>query len=209
MENRPQSPSSPQRDGWAWIDALIAPPHGDGMRKLLGAIGTVEDASPFLTRVKRHLVDGPLRDELGISLYDGTFWGVIRWSRALGKPATSTLSAGFSIVHEFDLSFDVGTEESERIIGGWVNAGAPMVWDGPNDKETYAVSFMLRGILKWTNRVIVGGASGVEWESNDKPWMTKRRRFVVYPATLPNGEFKVSRNAPPVDLGVFEVIRTF
>ena len=208
METRPQSPQLPERDDWAWIDARIAPPHGDGMRKLLSAIGSVEDATPFLTSVKGQVVDGPLRDEHGITIYDGTFWGVIRWSRALGKPKASTLAGGFVFIHEYNLSFDISNPEAEATIGGWVSAGTPWVWDGPNDDETYAVSFMLRGVLRYKNRIIIGSA-GVGWESDDKPWMTKRQRFVVYPASMPAGEFDVFKGAPAVDLGVFEIIRTF
>jgi hypothetical protein len=198
----------PERDD-AWINARIAPPHGDGMRKLLGAIGTVEDATPFLTRVKGQVVDGPLREDHNVaSIYNGTFWGVIRWSRSLGKPKSKALAGGFVFIHEYNLSFDISNPEVQASIGGWVSAGTPWVWDGPNDDESYAVSFMLRGVYRYKNRLAIGSA-GVGWEPEDKPWMTKRRRFVVYPASMPDGEFDVIKNGPAIDFGVFEIIRTF
>ncbi|HKY19585.1 MAG TPA: hypothetical protein VJM31_00075 [Vicinamibacterales bacterium] len=196
-------------DESAWIDQSIAPPHNEDMGKLLGALGSVADASPFLTRVKQFVVDGPLRRELGISLYDETVWGVIRWRRALGRPGTSSLSAGFAILHQYDFSIDVSGAGPERTIGGWVPAGAPTLWDGPEDEETLAVSFMLHGVYKWKNRVIVGMAQGVEWHPVDEPWLTQRRRVITYPASLPKGEFDVPRGAAPIDLGVFEVVRSW
>ena len=78
----PHSPTSRDHESLAWIDQWIAPPHGDEVRKLFSALGKVSDASPYLTRVKRYVVDGPLRNELGISLYDATIWGQIRWRRS-------------------------------------------------------------------------------------------------------------------------------
>ena len=192
-------------DDHAWIDTWIAPPEREGMRKLLHALGSVSDASPYLTRVKRHVVDGPLRGDLGISLYDESIWGVIRWPRGIGSPVTPTLAAGFSIRHEYDFSFE-DTVTGYR-FGGWVDAGQPQLWDGPDDESTHAVSFMLRGIAQWTNRVIIGLMPGVTWQPVEAPWMTQRRRFVSYPAALKNGEFEVSRGSAPLDLGTFEVIR--
>ena len=158
--------ASSDRDDLAWIDAVVAPPHGDEMRKLHGALGSVADASPYLARVRRLVVDGPLRDELGISLYDETVWGVIRWRRALGKPATPTMAEGFAILHQYDFSLDVGgTSESGHTIGGWVQAGDASLWDGPDDAETHAVSFKLQGITGC--------------EESHHPWPRPRRRLAA------------------------------
>jgi hypothetical protein len=208
MEQHPYSPTPSLREDLAWIDTWIAPPHGEGMRKLMDVLTSVRDASPYLTRVKHHLVDGPLRDELGITIYDETVWGVIRWNRAVGRPATPTLAAGFGIVHQYSLTFEV-PPGSGHVIGDWVSAGKPQVWDGPDDEESHAVSFLLHGVAQWKNRVIVGLAQGVDWAPAEKPWMTQRQRVVAYPASLPKGEFNVIGGGAPVDLGVFEVIRTW
>jgi len=199
--------SSGPSEHHAWINTWIAPPDREGAGKLLDALGSAADASPYLSRVKRLVVDGPLRAELGISLYDETAWGVIRWRRAIGRPATPTLSAGFGILHQYDLSFE-DTVTGQR-FGGWVNAGQPQVWDGPEDAETHAISFMVHGVAQWTNRVIVGLAVGVRWQASEEPSMTGRQRVVSYPSTLRNGEFEVAKGGAPVDLGVFEVIRTW
>ncbi len=194
----------------AWIDTWIAPPYGEDMRKLLGALSSVADASPYLTRVKRLLVDGPLRSELGITIYDETVWGVIRWRRALGRPATPTMAAGFAILHQYDFSLEVGPDpESRRTIGSWVPGSQAYFWDGPDDAETHAVSFKLQGITKWKNRVIVGMAQGVKWQPAEDPWLTQRRRVVTYPTSLPLGEFDVPQGVAPIDLGVFEVVRSW
>ncbi len=212
MEKHPRSPTPSLHEDLGWIDHWIAPPHGEEVRKLMDTLTSVGDASPYMTRVKRHVVDGPLRGELGISLYDETVWGVIRWRRALGRPATPTLAGGFVIVHQYDLSFEWTDPESGRTItiGGWVDAGQPQVWDGPDDAETHAVSFMLHGITRLTNRIFVVLKAGVEWQPVEAPWLTQRRRIVTYPAPLlPQGEFNVSKGAAPVDLGIFEVIRTW
>ena len=205
MEEPPRSPDGNDR---TWIDTWVAPPHREDIEKLRDAFGSVEDASPYLTLIKRHVVDSPLRDELGITLYDETAWGVIRWSRAIGRPVTPTLAAGFGIVHEYDFSFEVGPPEDRRRIGGWIDAGQPQVWDGPEDDDVYTVNFMLRGIRKWTNRVVIG-SGGVQWQPADEPWMTQRHRYVTYPASCPNGEFTVQAGAAPKDLGIFEVIRSW
>jgi hypothetical protein len=200
---RSPAPSDPH----AWIDTWIAPPDREGAKKLLDAVSSVADASPFLTRVKGVVVDGPRRAELGISLYDETVWGVIRWQRAIGRPATPTLADGFGIRHEFCLCIE--DTVTGRTLGDWVAAGEPRVWDGPDDPETHAVSFMLHGVARWKNRVIVGLASGVAWQPAEKPWMTQRQRVVAYPPALTKGEFDVSKGGAPYDLGVFEVVRTW
>jgi len=192
-------------DSPAWIETWIAPPDREGTRKLFDALTAVTDASPYLTRVKRLVVDGPLRDDPGVSLYRETAWGVIRWDRALGRPGTVSLASGFSIVHQYDLSFD--DTLTGRRFGDWIDAGQPQVWDGPDDTETHAVSFMLHGVAQWTNRVVVGLVPGVSWQPVEEPWMTQRPRVVSSPASLRKGEFEVSNGGAPVDLGVFEVIR--
>ena len=202
--------TSKESDDTSWIDEFVAPPHAEDLRKLLGALSSFDDASPYLTRVRQVVVDDALRSDLGISLYDGTAWGVIRWRRALGRPATPRLSAGFSVVHQYDFSLDVSPGAgSGQTIGGWVPAGDPTLWDGPDDADTFAVSFMVQGIHRWRNRVTVGMRNGVEWQPADDPWLTQRRRVVAYPTSLPDGEFDVSRSTPPIDLGIFEVVRSW
>jgi hypothetical protein len=205
MAEPPRPPAA--SDPHAWVDTWIAPPHREGTRKLLDVLGSVADASPYLTRVKHLVVDGPLRDELGVSLYDETAWGVIRWPRAIGRPSTPTLAVGFSIVHEFCLC--VTDKVTGRTIGDWTSAGDARIWDGPDDEETHAVSFMLYGMPGWTNRVIVRLALGVIWQPIEKPWMTQRQRAITYPSSLDHGEFEISRGGAPVDLGVFEVVRSW
>jgi hypothetical protein len=110
-------------------------------------------------------------------------------------------------VHEYDLTF----QTEDHVIGDCVSAGAPMIWDGPDDENTHAVSFMLRCNPQRTNRVTVTLASGVPWHPIDKPTIAKRQRVLVYPAAvaLSKGEFNVSKGGAPVDLGMFQVVRTW
>lgn len=207
MEAPPRPPAPGDK---TWMDTWIAPPHGEDIKKLRDALGTVADASPYLTRVKRHVVDGPLRDQLGITLYDETAWGTIRWSRAIGRPETPTLAGGFGIIHQYEFYVRMGQnpDGSARFFEKWIDGNEPVVWDGVEEEETYTVNFMVRGIHKWTNRIIIGSA-GVAWQPADKPWMTQRHRYVTYPATCANGEFKIQKGGAPIDLGVFEVIRSW
>jgi hypothetical protein len=200
-----------EEDPSAWIDQWMGPRHGEEVRRLFDALSRITDASPFLTRVRRFVVDGPLRGELGITLYDETAWGVIRWSRKLGRPVPSRLAEGFVVTHQYLFVVDLGvcSDGSTRWVQKWLEGGQPQVWDGPDDEETYAVSFMVRGITYWTNRVVVDLAPGVAWQPADEPWQTQRRRIVSYPPALPGGEFEISRGGAPIDLGRFEVFRTW
>lgn len=189
-----------------WSD-WISPPQADEVRKLFDALGRIEDASPYLSRVKRHVVDGPLRGELGISIYDETIWGTIRWRRALGMPSTTKRADGFWIVHEYEFSYDAGpgSDGVPRTKEKWLPGTQAEVWDGPDDRDTLAVSFMLRGIKQWDNRVVVAPTSAFDWVPPDDPWLTLRRRAVDNPPQA--SRFSVGKD--PVDLGTFEVVRTW
>ena len=208
MANELQPPAPP--DDSVWRERFIAPPIGEDLRRLAGLLGRVTDdsTSPYLTRVKRLIVAGAVRDAR-ITLFDETVWGTIRWRRTVGRPATAAMKDGFIIVHEYCLCLDVGVE-SEHIIGGWVPASTPQVWDGPDDAETHCVSFKLRGVTKWTNRIGVALIPGIDWQPADAPWLPKRGRAVRYPPSLlPGGEFTVPKGAAPMDLDTFEVVRTW
>jgi hypothetical protein len=212
MVIEPQSPES--LDEAAWRKRWIRPPLEEELKRLTDALGrvTADSTSPYLTRVKRLIVDGTLKGELGITLYDETVWGVIRWRRGLGRPATPAMADGFVIVHEYCLCVDAGQnpDGSERMIGDWVPASTPQVWEGPDDTETHCVGFMLRGVKMWKNRVLVDLVPGVEWQPADAPWLTQRRRVVRYPPSLiPDGEFTVPKGAAPMDLDEFAVVRTW
>ena len=203
--NTPESVSADQlsSDWTRWI----APPEADEVRKLFSALGRIEDASPYLARVKRHVVDGPLRGELGISIYDETIWGVIRWRRTLGIPATLQRADGFQIVHEYEFSYDAGpgSDGEPRTKEKWLSGNQAEVWEGPDDADTLAVSFMIRGIAQWDNRVSVGLRSPFDWVPPDDPWLTLRRRTI----NSPPGASKINVGSEPVDLGIFEVVRTW
>jgi hypothetical protein len=191
---------------WEWTQ-WIAPPEADEVRKLFNALGRIEDASPYLTRVKRYVVDGPLRGELGISIYDETIWGSIRWRRALGTPSTSHRADGFQIVHEYEFSYDAGpgSDGEPRTKEKWLPGNQAEVWDGPDDEETLAVSFMIRGLTQWDNRVSVGLPSPFDWAPPDDPWLTLRRRTIDSPPEAS----RLNVGKAPVDLGIFEVVRTW
>jgi hypothetical protein len=208
----PHFPTSTDHEFLASIDQWIAPPHGDEVRKLFSALGKVSDASPYLTRVKRYVVDGPLRNELGIGLYDATIWGQIRWRRSLGKPESPQLADGFLIEHQYLFWWDAGpgADGTPRTKEKWFRSNQGQLWDGPEDEETLAVNFMLRGVVQRENRVFVDLVTSVEWKPADDPWLTQRRRTIQYPASYPVfTKFPVSKQNAPLDLGVFEVVRAW
>jgi hypothetical protein len=99
------------------------------------------------------------------ALLAGGVWGGIRWPKALGKPKTPSITAGFSIVHEFkmvDLVDQGGGNYKD--LGHFKIQPAPSVWDASSVTE-YRVGFFFfaggGGINP--NRLTVKLAS-VSWE---------------------------------------------
>jgi hypothetical protein len=77
-----------------------------------------------------------------IALLRGGVWGGIHWPKAMGKPLTSSIVGGFTIVHEFKaLKFSDLGGGNYRDDSRYVVQPTPSVWDATKDANVYRVGF--------------------------------------------------------------------
>ena len=76
------------------------------------------------------------------ALLKGAVWGGIHWPKGMGKPLAPSITAGFTVTHEFKrLDFvDVGGSDY-RDRSTYVLQAAPSVWDATKDPSEYRVGF--------------------------------------------------------------------
>lgn len=77
-----------------------------------------------------------------IALLKGGVWGGIHWSKRLGKPLAPSITAGFTIVHEFKaLNFVDEGGGHYKDISSYRVQPAPSVWDATKNADEYRVGF--------------------------------------------------------------------
>ena len=112
------------------------------------------------------IAEGTTAEDRASSLAN-TVWGVIRWSKKLGRPMTPTLAEGFVIRHTYithDWSMK-GPGVAER-QDSFNPMPEPSKSDGPSDADFYQITFvaqaMGRPILD-ANTISVEFRTGVRW----------------------------------------------
>src|SRR5262249_22776391 len=119
--------------------------------------------------IKRPITKGRLDEWAGDAYHRGVLledsvWGVIRWSRRVGRPLGPTFAGALTIQRPaYASKFEVVQGGGIRDVGTWEPLPAPASWDGPHDDENYRVSFLCRGIRLWQNHIWVT-FSGVPWD---------------------------------------------
>ncbi|MCU1246257.1 MAG: hypothetical protein JWN02_2167 [Acidobacteria bacterium] len=111
------------------------------------------------TRLQALISDQPIR----VELFAETVWGTIQWPKALGRPITPTLAAAFKIEHIAWQVIVWGSQEAPMSQEIALPTAPLSIWDGPNDRDHYRVTFMGRPSLR-ENAINVSFAAGVGWE---------------------------------------------
>jgi hypothetical protein len=162
-----------------WPHPGIAGPIAELQRRV--SLRGVRTSDDFMTGLGEVVHDDPAF----VDLFAGTVWGHIVWAKNVGRPLSPRLADAFVIVHKYQLIKGVANPGgSATNVGGWVDAAAPTLWDGPHDDGHYRVSFMLQGAYPWTNGVGIHLTPSIEWEPHVAPWLAERVRYVAYPASL-------------------------
>ena len=101
----------------------------EGVRQQVGQV--LDDLHGLLGRVSVQASLAP--DELQRDVLADLVFGMIVWSKDLGRPETSSLSEGFSVHHQWEkIEIDSGPagEVEHRML---VSDSPPILRDGPDD----------------------------------------------------------------------------
>ncbi|CAH2601924.1 conserved protein of unknown function [Rhodovastum atsumiense] len=92
----------------------------------------------------------------------GTVWGTLLWPKALGRPTTPRLAAGFAFRH--------WTHPVYKDIAGHLEIVGtepqlpPVPWDGTDDQGWYRVNFATRAVPDQLNAITICIRTGVLWQ---------------------------------------------
>ena len=168
-----------------------------------------EHGEAALTHIRDLLESEPDFAQLSATVYRETVWGSIRWRRALGHPA-GDMHRAFGLDNQYRLiDGAVGSDGQVIDRGGWKQPSVPpRLWDGPHDDAYYRVSFMLRGVYPWYNRVLVWLDHSVPWIGVEGPSALAPQRRIQFPESLleANGLFTVPKDGV-TRLDELEVVR--
>jgi len=126
----------------------------EGVRQQVGQV--LDDLHGLLGRVSVQASLAP--DELQRDVLADLVFGMIVWSKDLGRPETSSLSEGFSVHHQWEkIEIDSGPagEVEHRML---VSDSPPILRDGPDDETNYRVSFGHQALASDGHHRVLGRA---------------------------------------------------
>jgi hypothetical protein len=177
----------------------IMPPHDI----FAGLRTSPDDAEPFLTRVRKVVVDHAVDDgNLVDEAIGETIWAQIRWSRSLGWPIGNRMADGFCVRFLYGEvgSPPVGQDGTVDPDNKWKCGPTPLLWDGPHDEENFRVGIMAHmhhNTRHWRYYPFVDFKPGVKWQGTNPWWLPPARR-IRYPTVglAGDGTFKPATVGP-------------
>ena len=162
-----------------------------------------DDAEPFLTRVRKVIVDLPPTEGALIDEAIGeTIWGQIRWGRSLGWPIANRMADGFTVQFYYGEvgSPPIGADGTIDPDNNWREAPKALLWDGPHDEENFRVGIMLHlhyNTRIWRYAPDIHFTPGVKWQGSNPWWLPPARR-IAYPTVgfQGDGTFKIAQFGP-------------